>query len=501
VAGATWDPTSGESIEDRLAVIVAGAMGYAAEDLPAEMALIELGLDSLMAVRIKNRVEHEFGIPQVQVQALRDASLRDVAKYVRYAVDNPDEVAQVAEQQQRARDTGAEVVLPDAPDLEVAGEPAPAPATAAADAAAPEHAEVADQAALDVPPRDAAERLTFAQWAVNTGTSAGGIFNPLPALDEATAEKLAAKLSERAGGEITVDQVLAAPTIERLADAVRDKLEGDVGLVRTLRARPEGSTRTAVIVFHPAGGSTVVYEPLMSRLPADVPVYGFERVEGALAKRVDEYLPLLRELQPHGPYVLGGWSFGGALAYEVAKRLRAEGEEVALLALLDTVFPSEPIPDTPEEIALRWKRFIGFAEVNYGVRFELPIDELVTIDDAGQIQLVLNLLSKTAHGISGGVIEHQRASFLDNRAIQMLRPDPYSGPVVLYKAERMHDGAVELEPRYGQIAPDGGWGSVAPDLEIIPLVGDHLAVVDEPVIATVGEHLARKLAEIDSRSN
>ena len=62
----------------------------------------------------------------------------------------------------------------------------------------------ADATGSDVPPRDAAERLTFATWAVVTGKSAKGIFNTLPILDDETAEKLAARLSERANGEITV---------------------------------------------------------------------------------------------------------------------------------------------------------------------------------------------------------------------------------------------------------------------------------------------------------
>ncbi|WP_149360772.1 polyketide synthase Pks13 [Lolliginicoccus suaedae] len=509
-----WDPASGEPVRERLTRIIAEAMGYAAEDLPAEISLVELGLDSLMAVRIKNRVEHEFSIPQLQIQALRDASLDDVEKYLVYAIENPDKVAEVAAQQQTGAApvdvaTIAEATPGEAPSEEATADSAPSEAAdasrddaSAAPGEAPSQAtdqrSVTEAAGLDVPPRDAAERLAFAQWATITGKSAGGIFNPLPAIDDATANRLAERLSERAGGEITVEQLRAAPNLERLADLVRDHLEGDVGLVRTLRPRKDGSTRVPVFVFHPAGGSTVVYEPLTKRLPADVPVYGFERIDGPLEERVDHYLPALREIQPRGPYVLAGWSFGGALAYTMAHRLRAEGEEVALLGLLDTVFPSEPIPDTPEEIELRWKRFADFAKVNYGFEPELPIDKLVTTDDAGQIRIMLDQLKGTNHTISGGIIEHQRASYLDNRAAWKLQPRDYDGAVVLYKAERMHDGAVQLEPRFANIAPDGGWGHVAQRLEVVQLTGDHLGVVDEPVIARVAEHLSGKLDEIEA---
>ena len=70
-----------------------------------------------------------------------------------------------------------------------------------------------------------------------------------------------------------------------------------------------------MFVFHPAGGSTVVYEPLLNRLPADTPMYGFERVEGSIEERAAQYVPKLIEMQGDGPYILAGWSLGGVLAY------------------------------------------------------------------------------------------------------------------------------------------------------------------------------------------
>ncbi len=71
-------------------------MGYDPEDLPREIPLIELGLDSLMAVRIKNRVEYEFDIPQLQLQAMRQANLADVQKFVEFAVTHRDQLDDLA---------------------------------------------------------------------------------------------------------------------------------------------------------------------------------------------------------------------------------------------------------------------------------------------------------------------------------------------------------------------------------------------------------------------
>ena len=96
---AKWSADTGETIGQRLGAIVGGAMGYEPEDLPWEVPLIELGLDSLMAVRIKNRVEYDFDLPPIQLTAVRDANLYAVEKLIEYAIEHRDEVDQLAESQ------------------------------------------------------------------------------------------------------------------------------------------------------------------------------------------------------------------------------------------------------------------------------------------------------------------------------------------------------------------------------------------------------------------
>ncbi|MGW4331822.1 polyketide synthase Pks13 [Rhodococcus koreensis] len=531
--GEKWDPNGSQTLEDRLALIVAESMGYAPEDLPAEIPLIELGLDSLMAVRIKNRVEYEFDIPQLQLQAVRDANLMEVGKYLRYAVENREEVQALADQQKAEKeaaeaaeadrdaeaaeaDRDAEAAEADrdsaapldAEDTSVEAEAEAIIAATPVPEAAPEETAVdskeafAEATGTDVPPRDAAERLTFATWAVVTGESAKGIFNTLPILNDETAEKLAARLSERANGEITFDDVLDSTTIEELANVVRGFLEdsGKIdGLVRALRARPEGSDAVPVFVFHPAGGSTVAYEPLLKRLPEGTPMYGFERTEGPIDVRAAEYLPLIREIQGDGPYVLYGWSLGGVLAYAVAKLLRESGADVRIVGLIDTVMAGEKVEDTPDEIRKRWQRYAAFAKKTYNVDYPLPYDKLAAAEsDEEQIKILTELLKLSGTKIPGGIIEHQRTSWLDNRAIQTAELEQYDGDVVLYMADRYHDDVMNLEPAFKTRKPDGGWGDAVKNLEIIHVGGDHIQIVDEPYIAKVGADLTKKLAAIQA---
>jgi len=363
---------------------------------------------------------------------------------------------------------------------------------------------VAEALNSDVPPRDAAERVTFATWAIVTGKSPGGVFNGLPGLDDDTAAKLAQRLSERADVPISAEDVKSSPTIEVLADKVREHLEaGQIdGFVRTIRPRQEGSNKIPVFVFHPAGGSTIVYEPLLNRLPPDTPMYGLERVEGTIEQRAAQYVPKLREMQGDGPFILAGWSLGGVLAYACAIGLKRQGCDVPFVGLIDAVRAGEEIPQTKEEIRKRWDRYARFAERTFNVTIpEIPYKQLEELDDEGQVKFVLEAVKQSGVEIPGGIIEHQRTSYLDNRAIDTAEIQPYDGHVTLYMADRYHDDAITFEPRYATRKPDGGWGEYVSDLEIVPIGGEHIQAIDEPVIAKVGAHISQAVINIEAGSS
>ncbi|MDK4320482.1 MAG: polyketide synthase [Corynebacterium propinquum] len=472
-----WDPET-ETVEERLRAIVSESMGYDAEDLPGELPLIDLGLDSLMGMRIKNRVENDFQIPPLQVQALRDASVADVVAMVNQAV---------AEKHGSAGHTSAEQS-----STEQSDQPE--------QAQQPEQSYATQAEGVGVAPRDAAERLVFATWASLTGRAAAGVTSTLPEINSEVAGKIAERLSERSGMSIGAELVGKAENLEEIANVVREGLETDVeGNIRVLR---EGSDDAPVVfMFHPAGGSSVVYQPLARRLPQEVSVYGVERREGSLEERVADYLGDIRKYAKGRPVILGGWSFGGALAYEAASQLLADdsthGIDLAYIALLDTTQPSEPIPDTLDETKARWERYAAFAERTYGLDFPVPYELLETAGEEALMQMLEQFLASSdasEHGLSAGVLEHQRASFVDNMILGKLdfaRWADVDLPVLLFRAERMHDGAIELEPRYADIDPDGGWGAIVDELEIVQLPGDHLAVPDEPAIGIVAEHMDR----------
>ncbi|HET8840619.1 MAG TPA: amino acid adenylation domain-containing protein, partial [Ktedonobacteraceae bacterium] len=123
-------------------------------------------------------------------------------------------------------------------------------------------------------------------------------------------------------------------------------------------------SKPPLILVHPASGNVRSYLRLVSFIKEGQPVYAFE--ESYLSSRwkpcdnvnemAERYLVLLREFQPHGPYYLGGWSFGGLVAFEIARRLMRQGENVALLAMIDTYAPlpgyNPPVDDESKVISL-----------------------------------------------------------------------------------------------------------------------------------------------------
>ena len=146
------------------------------------------------------------------------------------------------------------------------------------------------------------------------------------------AQRLQGRFPEAALGKVTRELAgtLGYPVIDRRPSA----LEG-------LQVR---GTAPPFFCVHPAGGTVACYHDLAHHLGPTQPFYAFRAVTEdptvSLPRSVHDlassYLKQLREHQPHGPYQLGGWSFGGLVAFEMALKLAAEGEQVPVLALFSS---------------------------------------------------------------------------------------------------------------------------------------------------------------------
>jgi amino acid adenylation domain-containing protein len=156
------------------------------------------------------------------------------------------------------------------------------------------------------------------------------------------AVRLFAEVEKVFGQRLPLATLFQAPTVERFAAVLRE--QGWRPSWSSLVAiQPHGS-RPPFFCVHAVGGNVLEYRALAAHLGEDQPFYALQSrgLDGKSAplRSVEEmaahYVKEIRELQPTGPYHLGGRSFGGNVAFEMARQLRAAGEEVALVAVMDS---------------------------------------------------------------------------------------------------------------------------------------------------------------------
>ncbi|MFE1905517.1 amino acid adenylation domain-containing protein [Streptomyces gardneri] len=199
-------------------------------------------------------------------------------------------------------------------------------------------------------PRDSREETLCGLFAETLGVETVGVDDGFFDLGghSLLATRLIAGIRRAFGVDLGIQALFEAPTVAGLAARLTDDgpttPTGD-SLGPLLPLRPRGAVAHAAPLFcvHPAAGISWVYAGLLRHLGPERPLYGLqargltppELPAAGLDAMVKDYLAQLRSVQPEGPYHLLGWSFGGIIAHALATRLRAEGQEVALLALMD----------------------------------------------------------------------------------------------------------------------------------------------------------------------
>ncbi|MFE2420624.1 acyltransferase domain-containing protein [Streptomyces hokutonensis] len=306
-------------------------------------------------------------------------------------------------------------------------------------------------------------------------------------LDSLLAVRIRTALDREFGIELQLRDLFDAATIDEVADRIR-QLTDEPSPLRTLRA---GGAHAPLFLFHAAGGTTDVYRAMAQHLGDDRPVHGLDRIEDArtVSEKARRYTEVITALHPNGPCVLGGWSFGGFLAQETARRLVAAGRDVELVALIDSV---RPLPE-PDRVRTHLTGFARHIADTYGVQLPLPYEELVAMDDdRARIDAVLRTL-RGAVRVPPAALEHQRASYLDLRIGEAHQPGRYEGRVVLYRAMEPAPHTVR-DPAYERDDDALGWDEVCPRLTVVPVSGHHLSLLDPPHVDEIAAHLRRVLA-------
>jgi len=440
-------------IAERVRWRIATVLGFPAEHLDSGLPLTELGLDSLVAVRIKSGVEHDLGLTVPPTILLQGASLTAFEEWAAEQLGFAD---------------------------------APAPVEAHSVSGAEEGY---------VMPRDAAERLAVRIFEEVLGlehVSVVADFFELGGQDH-QADQVVERLIQELGSEVNRVEVFVTPTAEHVAEVIRGAEEEAAR--QTIRPlQPQGG-RPPFFSAHPAGGTTGVYQQLAVLMGDDQPFFGLERFEDApsVEERAARYVEHLREAQPEGPFRLGGWSFGGILAYETAVQLVAAGREVELVVLFDSGVPL-PVEDEADSLARRFAAFVDYLNETYDLSVSLPYEELAGLSEEQQFALVMERAAPLIEILPPAVLHHQLTSHQDTRSLEAWRPKPYAGRVLLYRTTEPTPWAVR-DARYALEDEEGlGFAPYCSNLEIVRVPGTHhLNLLDPPGVEFVAEHLSAQL--------
>ncbi|RYZ15484.1 MAG: alpha/beta fold hydrolase, partial [Myxococcaceae bacterium] len=318
---------------------------------------------------------------------------------------------------------------------------------------------------------------------------------------------LLARVNAKLGRELPLSSLLEGPTLAHQAERLHPAaLEGaDPAHVSGAAAvsnapawspvvplRKQGSERPLFLV-HPVGGNVFCYRALVASISPKRPVYGLQ-ARGFVGEQTpldnlkemaSIYVDAMRGIQPRGPYLLGGWSMGGLVALEMARVFEEQGDEVELLALIDSVVPGRKTMLDGLGL-LAW--FMRDLLATSSRVCNLDLSGLEHLDDAARLTAVLER-AKAENAIAQDVTAEQlerlyRVFVRHSAAMDAYAPAPVRAPVLLLDA-------ADSEERE-RVAP---WKRLTSSLKHHRIAGNHYSILGEPHVATLAKRLGAALRD------
>ncbi|HTL18897.1 MAG TPA: alpha/beta fold hydrolase [Patescibacteria group bacterium] len=319
------------------------------------------------------------------------------------------------------------------------------------------------------------------------------------------AVRLFAEIEKLTGRKFPLVTLFQAPTIQQLARVLSQE-QGAGSLLVPIQ--PKGD-KPPLFLVHGAGGDVLWgYANLVAHLPADQPIYGIrshgqqggdEKMD--LEAMARSYLEVVRARQPQGPYYLGGYCFGGNVAYEMARQLRLEGQQVALVILLDSAPANAGYETVP------WWRPIFIWRFARNLRFWLSdFMQLESMDRRRFIGRKLRAFGRKLQVRLGLAADPERFNVeevIDPRHFpeQELKLWQIHLEALIAHVERPYTGRVALLRTRGQalfcsLEDDFCWGKlVRGNFTVRCIPGSHENIFMEPNVRVLAAELADLLGE------
>ncbi len=308
------------------------------------------------------------------------------------------------------------------------------------------------------------------------------------------AVRLMARIQKIFGQELPLAVLFEDGTIEQLARVLDRGGQPDApGSPLLVPIQPSG-VKLPLFFVHPVGGNVLSYVPLARTLGAEQPFYGLQArgLTGTTAPHTQieamaaDYIDAIREVQPQGPYCLGGWSMGGLAAFEMARQLQAREQRVSLLALLDTTFPtndSTAVDDVDLLIA-----FLTDLARTLAKDLQVTYNDMQGLTSRARLDFVFER-ARQADLLPPDVGPEALSTYFDVfkanvQAMAAYRPQPYKGKITLFQAEKTPADSLQ------------GWKTVVdhpPAIFTVP--GDHYTMLTQPEVKVLARQLSDSLSQ------
>lgn len=333
------------------------------------------------------------------------------------------------------------------------------------------------------------ERQVADIWAAELGLERVGLDEDYFNLggDSLQAIEIFLKLEELLGKPLPPTILFEASTVREMAQRIRLDVEADC--LVPIRPSDEGP---AFFCVHPVSGEVIGFSSIVRHLNEKCAFYGLQPVgrDGksrpltSIEDMAHHYIEEIRSVQPAGPYYLGGLSFGGLVAYEMAQRLQAEGEEIALLGLMDTHYPYKP-----DEVGFG-QRIVSWLATHQKRWAELPRGkrrQYIRLRLRHIFRLFINKLPRKVNEFRAGgdpekvISVDRRIRYANTIASENYTPRPYAGGVTYFLAERSASEPKIVHERWRDL--------ITGPFNVRPISGRHFNLIDEPQVQGLADAL------------
>lgn len=369
-----------------------------------------------------------------------------------------------------------------------------------------------------VAPRDDIERTLADFWQELLGVEQVGVQDSFFDLGghSLVAVRLFAKIKKTYRVDYPISVLFEAPTIEQCAALLRQTVGTSEGVTpsnaapssqRTLRYlhlvkmhQGDPAGRTPFFLVAGMFGNVLNLRHLAHLIGSDRPCYGLQarglygdtEPHETFEEMARDYLKEIRTVQPHGPYLLGGFSGGGIAAYEIARQLLAEGEQVSHLVMLDTPLPRHKPLTTADKLAIRLQ---DLKREKASLVVSWARDKIVNLrQERERAEKMHAQAAGETHDFHSQVIE---AAFYRALARYEVKPLPLGVSLFRpkqYPMYRLPDGRL-LDDGRQVVLPDNGWGAYVQRVEVYEVPGNHDSMVLEPNVRVLAAALGRALEQ------